>query len=288
MKVVVIGGRGMLGRAVLDTCQAQGWEVAGYDLPEMDITHMDGREVEEADWVVNCAAYTKVDQAEVEATKCFEVNACGAGWVARMCRERGMRHLYVSTDYVFDGLKQAGPYDEHDEPHSLNMYGSSKLIGESLVGSECPGTLIVRTQSLFGEFGMNFVKAILKQVEDGKKELKVVEDQISCPTWVVHLARAMVKLMERKVEGIVHVSAEEACSWYEFAQNVLSLSGKGLGITVTPVKTGEFPVKAERPAWSVLCKARYEIITGEGMPTWKDGLREYLRTQRPVSDVVVR
>jgi len=277
MKVVVIGGRGMLGRAVLDACQRDGWEVAGYDLPELDITKMDGREVEQADWVVNCAAYTQVDKAETEPTKAFEVNACGAGRVARMCQERGIRHLYVSTDYVFDGEKHE-PLDEDDQTGPVNLYGYSKLIGEKLVRLECPDTLIVRTQSLFGKFGVNFVEAILKQVTTGKKELSVVDDQYSCPTYVVHLAKAMVKLMLLGEGEIVHVSAEGGMSWYEFAKLILKEAGRD--VVVNPLKSFDGrPVKAERPAYSVLSKARYKVITGEGMPTVVEGLREYLETR---------
>lgn len=280
MKVVVIGGRGMLGRAVLDACQGVGWEVAGYDLPELDITKMDGREVEDADWVVNCAAYTNVDKAEVEPTTAFEVNACGAGRVARMCQERGCGHLYVSTDYVFDG-KRRDQLDEDDPVGPVNLYGQSKLAGEVLVRKECPDTLIVRTQSLYGKFGVNFVEAILKQVAAGKKELSVVDNQFSCPTYVGDLAMAMVKLMELGEGGLVHVSSEGGLSWFEFAKMILTEAGTGgNAVVVKPVKCFEGrPVKAERPAWSVLSKARYEVITGEGMPACVEGLRKYLKTR---------
>lgn len=274
MKAVVIGGRGMLGRAVLDAAQAAGWEVAGYDLPELDITKMDGREVEETDWVVNCAAYTQVDRAETEPTTAFEVNACGAGRVARMCKQRGWKLLHVSTDYVFDGKKR-GEYDEDDPTGPLSAYGASKLLGETLVLEECPEALIVRTQSLFGKFGVNFVEAILKQVEEGKKELKVVEDQVSCPTYVGHLASAMVTLMALDAQGVVHVSNEGWLSWYSFAKLILDEVGIR-DVVVLPVKAEEFAARAERPAWSVLCKAKYITLTGKEMPAVEDGLRAFL------------
>ena len=280
MKVVVLGGSGMLGRAVLAECQAFGWEVAGYDLPFLDITKMDGQEIEDADWVVNCAAYTQVDMAEEDPTKVFEVNGCGAGRVARMCRARGIKLLHVSTDYVFNGNIPSGAYDENDSTGPLNVYGQSKLLGELLVGREHPGALIVRTQSLFGDHGANFVKSILHQVESGKKVLKVVNDQVTCPTYVVHLARGMVKLMALDANGVVHVSSENECSWADFAFHILDETDNLFEIGLEDVKTGEFPVKAVRPKRSVLCKARYTILTDSEMPNWLDGLREYLDATR--------
>ena len=276
MKVCVIGAKGMLGRAVMDACQAVGWEVAGYDLPELDITKMDGREVEECNWLVNCAAYTNVNEAEVEATKAFEVNAAGAGRLARMCSQQGWRMLQVSTDYVFDGRKGvlSFAYDEDDKTNPVNVYGMSKLMGEYLVKKERPGALIVRTQSLFGSHGVNFVDNILDKAVF-ESTIPVVEDQISCPTYVVHLAQGMVALMENNVSGIVNCSSEGSCSWYDFAKEILVQSGID-SVIVESVRTGSYPVKAVRPSISTLCKAGYEIFTGDEMPHWKNGLREYL------------
>ena len=280
MKIVVIGARGMLGRAVMDACQVVGWEVAGYDLPELDITKMDGREVEEADWLVNCAAYTNVNKAEEEASKAFEVNAVGAGNLVRMCNQQGWKMLQVSTDYVFDGKILSGmSYDEDDQTNPVNVYGMSKLMGEYLVQQERPGALVVRTQSLFGNYGVNFVEAILKQLADGKKTLEVVADQFSCPTYVVHLAQGMVALMENNAAGVVNCSAEGSCSWYEFAREILVQSGID-SVIVQAIKTGHYPVKAVRPSNSALCKARYEVLTGDEMPHWKDMLREYLSQRK--------
>ena len=276
MKVVVIGGRGMLARSLLDACQSVGWEVAGYDLPELDITKMNGEEVEEADWVVNCAAYTRVDDAETDPLMAFAVNTIGAGKVAAMCARRGMKLLHVSTDYVFDGYRSVVPYTENDETNPLSVYGMSKLCGEMMVRSALPTALIVRTQSLFGIHGASFIKSILKQLKDGKKTLKVVDDQVSCPTNVKHLSAAMVKLMEKDIIGVVNVSSEGYCSWYEFAREIVNEIGYDGTAEVLPVKTGEFPVKAVRPTWSVLSKEYYKKVTGDKMPTWKEGLTEFL------------
>jgi dTDP-4-dehydrorhamnose reductase len=264
----------MLGRAVMTACQGHGHEVAGYDLPEIDITKMDGREIEECDWIVNCAAYTQVDNAEDEPTKAFEVNACGAGRLARMCNANKWRMLQVSTDYVFDGTMMI-PYKEEDQTNPLNNYGMSKFIGETLVWRECPDVLIVRTQSLFGNYGANFVRAILKQVEAGK-ELNVVDDQISCPTYVGHLAEAMVSLIEKDIKGeTVHVSSDGFCSWLQFARAILEAKGIK-DVLVNPIFTENLKSKALRPKWSVLNKDLYMSLTGKDMPTWQEGLKEYL------------
>lgn len=279
MKVVVIGARGMLGRAVMDACQAVNWEVAGYDLPELDITKMDGREVEESDWVVNCAAYTNVDKAEDDATKCFEANAAGAGRVARMCHEQHRRLLFMSTDYVFNGQNPL-PYDEYDPICPLNMYGRSKWMGEMIVASEHPTSLIVRTQSLFGNYGVNFVQKILAKAEAGHKELGVVSDQVSCPTYVGHLAIGMRRLMIQEAEGLFHVSAEDSCSWAEFAKAIFEETGKD--VKVIPTRSDEFIAsRAIRPKQSALCKARYKMKVGSEMPSWRQGLREYLANLKP-------
>lgn len=274
MKIVIIGWRGMLGRALTNACQAKGYQVAGYDLPELDITKMDGREVEEGDWIVNCAAYTQVDRAEQEPTKAFEVNACGAGRVARMCAANGWKMLQISTDYVFDGTAQT-KYTEEDQTNPLNTYGMSKFIGESLVWKEHPTALIVRTQSLFGNHGPNFVKSILRQVAEGKTELNVVDDQVSSPTYVGHLATGLLQLMEKGATGTVNVSAEGFCSWWDFAVTILA-EKKIENVIINPTKASYNFGAAERPAWSVLNKDLFMSLTGSDMPKWQDGLKEYL------------
>ena len=147
-------------------------------------------------------------------------------------------------------------------------------MGEYLVQKERPGVLIVRTQSLFGKNGINFVDKILERsVLEGL--IPVVGDQISCPTYVVHLAQGMVALMENNASGIVHCSGEGSCSWFDFAKEILVQSGIDK-VEVESIRTGQYPVKAVRPSISTLCKARYEILTGDEMPHWKNGLREYL------------
>jgi len=268
----------------MDACQGAGYEASGYDLPVLDIVRMDGREVEDCDWVVNCAAYTKVDMAETEPTEAFSVNAIGAGRVARMCRERGMKLIHISTDYVFDGQSRVA-YREGDQTNPLNTYGMSKFIGEVLALKECKQTCVVRTQSLFSGYGVSFAKTILKKIKEGQKEFKVVDDQVSCPTHVVHLACALVRVMQaeekgKDIYGILNISASDACSWYEFARTIVAIVKSGACAEVKPIKSDELPkTSALRPAFSVLCKDRFFDLTGLEMPGWRDGLNLFLRSE---------
>jgi dTDP-4-dehydrorhamnose reductase len=276
MKVMVLGSKGMLGKAVMEA-GFSGMEVVGYGSSEIDITKIGTKEdqidLKDVDWVVNCAAYTAVDKAEDDPTKAFDVNAVGAGKVARICAKVGVKMLHVSTDYVFNG-KKGSAYVESDETSPVNMYGLSKRMGEVLVCRELPSALIIRTQSLFGD-GHNFVKSVLRQIGEGKKELKVVEDQISCPTYVGHLAKAMVSLMDKGVTGILHLSSSGECSWHRLAEAVLEEKNIK-DVLVKPVLTGQFPGNAIRPLNSVLCKDRFHELMGVKLPTWREGLKEYL------------
>ena len=276
MKVVVLGAKGMLGSDIMDACRVADIEASGYDLPEVDITRDGGGldKTGKCDWVVNCAGYTDVDGAEKERGKAFSVNGDGAGRVAKWCRNIGASFVHLSTDYVFDG-RRSNPYREDSPTNPLNIYGMSKLDGEKAVISSGSKYLIVRTQSLFGRNGRNFVRTIMSRLENGDGPLKVVNDQISSPTYTVHLADAILRLMKSNRQGIVHVSASGECSWYEFARAIAAsvLSGRN----ILPVSSDEYARPARRPAYSVLDKTLYKSWTGHEMPSWKEGLKEYLQ-----------
>ena len=282
MKVVVLGSNGVLGREVVSQIVLRsGWEVFGYDLHELDIRKVEGSDIPDCDWVVNCAAYTDVNRAEEEVTSAFEVNCCGAGRVARICKSRGIRLLHMSTDYVFNGEKVlGGEYDEGEDTDPLNAYGMSKLMGEILVRKELPGALIVRTQGLYGIGGVNFVDKILYRVKGGEGLIKVVGDQYCCPTYVVDLAVGMIKLMELGEDGVVHISSEGGVSWYEFAKMIIEEVGLSDKVVVQEVSSSEYASKVDRPMNSVLCKARYTILTGMEMPGVRDGLSRYIHELR--------
>jgi dTDP-4-dehydrorhamnose reductase len=214
--------------------------------------------------VVNCAAYTNVDGAEGDPDGAHAVNEEGARNVAAAAE----RVVYVSTDYVFDGSK-SGPYVESDPTAPLQAYGHSKLAGERATADANPNHLIVRCSWLFGHGGSNFVETMLTLGRE-RGELRVVDDQVGCPTFTGHLAEALLELAAGEERGIVHVAGGDSCSWFEFARETLSRAG--VDVSVTPCTSEEFPRPARRPANSVLVSER----GGPLLPAWQDGLEAYL------------
>lgn len=277
----------MLGRDFLDAASRRGIEATGLDLPEIDITQPSriGDAIADCDVVVNGAAFTRVDDAEKEVLAARCLNADGAGNVAAICRERGIRLLHVSTDYVFNGRK-GSEYVEADATDPLSVYGITKWQGEVLVRSSGAEALVVRTQSLYGIHGRNFVKAILNQVIQGKKELTVVSDQVSSPTYTRHLSEALLNLASTPNVGVVHAASRGSCSWFEFAEAIVSLVGVR-DVKVKPMSASELKYPAPRPAYSVLSTDLYSEWTGAIMPTWKQGLMEYLKEEKLVADIPV-
>ena len=266
----------MLGRDLVSLAEQQGVEVAALDLPEVDI--VSGAGLDDAcgvgDAVVNVAAYTDVDGAEDDRAAAFAVNSDGAGHVAASCARQGVRLVHMSTDYVFSG-NGPGPYAEHATVGPLNVYGESKLAGEAAVAASGCTALVVRTQSLFGLHGRNFVDAICGKLEAGDAPLKVVDDHVSSPTYTRHLADAILRLLQLDKQGIVHVSASGSCSWYAFACAIADRVRPGT--EVQPVSSAAFPRPAQRPADAVLDTACYHAWTGHRLPSWEMGLEAYLK-----------
>lgn len=217
--------------------------------------------------IVNCAAYTKVDQAESEESAACAINGSAVEFLASAANEVGALLVQISTDFVFDGSKRT-PYEPDDATGPLSAYGRSKLLGE-VAASHAAKHLIVRTSWLFGVHGWNFVEAIRKQVRLGNT-LRVVNDQRGRPTYTPHLAAAIVRLVYAGARGIVHYADAEECTWYDFACAIAP------EVTIAPVSSEEFPRPATRPAYSVLSTERYERLTGVTPPSWREGLREYL------------
>ena len=266
----------MLGSDLLDAVLARDWSASVLDLPEFDITRPDGlaERLPAADVVINCAAYTRVDDAETDRETCGRINAEGAGHVAAACARRGLHLIHLSTDYVFDGRKGA-PYVESDPVAPINYYGESKRKGEERVRAAGGGALIARTQSLFGLRGRNFVRAILGQLQQGKTTLRVVSDQVSAPTFTRHLAEALLDLAQAgRAEGVVHVAASGACSWWEFARAIVERIRPG--VEVEPRQSSELNYPAPRPPYSVLDTTRLQGLIGRRLPTWRQGLADYL------------
>jgi dTDP-4-dehydrorhamnose reductase len=285
MKIAIIGGKGMLGTDLAVLCRLEGHEPAILDLPEVDIRNP--KSIGDAiggftsGCAINCAAFTRVDDAEKERTMALAINADGAGNVTLACHVKGVRLLHVSTDYIFSGRKGT-PYLEEDEPEPLNYYGLTKLRGEEAVRQSGGETLIVRTQSLYGLQGRNFIKAILGKILQGQTTLTVVNDQVSSPTYTRHLAEALLRLATLKQTGTVHAASRGAVSWFDFAKAIVQRVGARTD--VQPLTTAQLNLPALRPAYSVLDTSRYEAWTGAKMPTWEQGLDAYLAEEPLAAD----
>ena len=284
-RVLVLGARGMLGRA-LCAALAGRCRLTGWDLEELDITARDS--VLEAicglapDEVINCAAFTNVDACEDSEETAAAVNGVGAGHVAEACAGAGARMVQISTEYVFDGEAEAG-YAEDGEPNPVNAYGRGKLAGERAVAASGCRHAVVRTQWLYGRGGRNFVDSIVRRAgERNETEIKVVDDQFGRPTWTDELAAALVGFLEHESggegggggEGIYHLAAGGVCSWYEAALEIVEAAG--LGARVKPVPTSAFPRPARRPAHAVLRCGRAEREFGIVLRDWRPALRDYL------------
>ena len=226
------------------------------------------------DFVINCAAYTAVDNAEDHAENADRVNRLGAALLARY----GRRVIQISTDYVFDGTAHL-PYKESDAPHPVSVYGSTKLAGEKAVLAEADTAVIVRTSWLYSRFGGNFVKTMLRLGAE-RASLGVVFDQIGTPTHAADLASAIVSmlpLIESGAKDVYHYSDEGVASWYDFAVAIMKASN--LPCRVNPIESADYPAKARRPAFSVLNKTKIKTSFGLSIPHWTDSLNSFL-TQR--------
>jgi dTDP-4-dehydrorhamnose reductase len=271
----------MVGRDLQESLAARGEEVIPLTRADLDVT--DSRSVNTViaehapDVILNCAAYTKVDQAEVEESLANAINGSSVELLAAAANAAGALLVHISSDFVFDGTSRS-PYEVNATTGPLSSYGRSKLLGE-LAATHAEKHLIVRTSWLFGVHGPNFVEAIRKQIRLGTNPLRVVSDQRGRPTYTPHLAEAIIRLARLANEsadarGVVHYADAEECSWFDFAVAIVEESGSA--VTVKPVSTDEFPRPAQRPRYSVLSTERYERLTGVAPESWREGLREYL------------
>lgn len=275
---LVTGAGGMVGTDLRDELLARDIEFHSLNRSELDIT--DSRAVAEAvqsaapDVIVNCAAYTRVDDAESHEHIANSVNGSAVEFLAAAANEADSLLVHLSTDFVFDGTKTA-PYEVNDGTNPLSAYGRSKLLGE-IAATHARKHLIVRTAWLFGVHGPNFVEAIRNQIRKGTNPLRVVNDQRGKPTYTPHLAQAIIRLAGHETaRGVVHYADEPECTWFDFARAIVEESGATT--EVTPVSTPEFPRPAKRPAYSVLSTERYQRITGVRPDSWRDGLHEYFQ-----------
>ncbi|HAE85751.1 MAG TPA: dTDP-4-dehydrorhamnose reductase [Anaerolineaceae bacterium] len=287
MRILLIGKNGQLGWE-LQRCLAPLGEVVTYDYPEIDLgkpASLPGlvREVN-PQVIVNAAAYTNVDKAESEAELARQINSVAPGVLAEEAKRLNAAFIHYSTDYVFDGRKGA-PYVESDAPHPLNVYGQTKLEGEQAVQAVGGAYLVLRTSWVYSMRQGGFVTKVLQWARE-QETLRVVDDQVSSPTWARMLAEATALVLAqgrsepvdylREKAGLYHLAGSGACSRYEWAQAILELDPKKSEQKVRqllPAKSRQFPTPAERPLVSVLDCGKFEQAFGLQLPAWRGALK---------------
>lgn len=267
MKILLTGASGMLGQDLSPVLEDVGAFVIETSSDNMDIT--DVAQVKNVlncthpDMVIHCAAYTNVDKAEEEPEKAELINVKGTENIAKVSAELDIPVVYISTDYVFDGSKNT-PYTPDDIPNPLNIYGKTKLVGEEMIKKYCKKYYIVRTSWLYGHYGKNFVETMISMAD--KSEIKVVDDQIGCPTWTVELANGILKLLS-KPYGTYHVCGGGQTSWYGFAKEIFK--NMNLDVNLIPCSSSEFPRPAKRPVYSAMDNQKL-------CRNWEAALRDYI------------
>jgi dTDP-4-dehydrorhamnose reductase len=287
-QIVISGGSGQVGRALQRCRWPSDAVVTAYERCELDIADADqvaAAIVPQIDFVINAAAYTAVDRAETDRDGAWRTNARGPAVLAARCAELGIPLLHLSTDYVFDGGKVT-PYIEEDDTRPLNAYGMSKLDGEAAVRSGTPRHVIMRTASVFSEDGANFVKSMLR-LGAGRPALRIVDDQISCPTAAADIAEALVRIVARigaeeesnAYWGTYHFCGGPPVSWYDFAARIFEIA-QSHGRTAPAlerIRAAEFPSAARRPAHSAMDCHKIKEIFGIETSSWVAGLPQVLQ-----------
>ena len=279
MSWLITGAGGMVGSDLRDALAIRGEDVVALAKSDLDIT--DSRAVAAAldeshpSIIINCAGYTRVDEAESNERVANAINGSSVELLAQAANAVDALLVHLSSDFVFDGRK-ASPYEINDPTAPLSIYGRSKLLGE-LAATHARRHVVVRTSWLFGANGPNFVEAIRNQIRKGTNPLRVVNDQRGRPTYTLHLAEAIIRIANLDARGVIHYADEPECTWYDFARTIVE--ELGADVTVKPVSTDEFPRPAARPAYSVLSTERYERLTGVKPESWREGLREYLNVE---------
>ncbi len=282
----LVGNKGMLGTEAEALLLQTGAKFVSSDRetdiadPDVPGVFLKKRGLSRLDWIINCAGYTAVDQAEDEPDKAFSLNVKGTRNLAKAARDTGAALLHLSTDYIFSGEK-TGDYAEDDPPAPKSVYGKSKLEGEKAVREEWEKHFIIRTAWLYGRNGKNFVDTMLKLFRE-KKQVKVVNDQWGNPTYARDLAEAITAIVARDSRkfGTYHFTNEGRASWFDFARAIcdaaIPLGLTDPGVEVKPIPTQEYPTKATRPKNSCLSKDRIRRELGIVPRDWRDALQSYL------------
>ena len=279
MNILVTGANGQLGNSIRKiSAKYPLYNFFFTDIPEVDITDITLLEqlvrTNNIRAVINCAAYTAVDKAETEIESAKKINVDGPRNLANIAKKSNIKLIHISTDYVFNG-KSNLPLKESDPTDPICMYGKTKLGGEIAIKESGCDSLVIRTAWLYGEFGGNFVKTMLRLGKE-REELSVVYDQTGTPTYAADLATAILDLLQKGFSGytLYHYSNEGVISWYDFAKTIFDLSG--IRIKLSAIESSEYPTPAKRPAYSVLCKKKIKEA-GIHVPYWRDSLIDCLK-----------
>ncbi len=282
IKILVIGSSGQLGSEL---------KVLENHFPSIDFVFWSRKDLdladlasikpklmsEEFDWIINCAAYTKVDFAEQENTLCTTINADAVGIIAEVCKQKTAGLVHYSTDYVFHQAGRLTPYVESDLLSPKGQYAISKMKAEEIISSVMTDYFIIRSSWIYSSFGHNFVKTMLRLAKK-KIPIKVVDDQIGSPTYAADLAQWTMKLIAmdnaKSNSGIYHFANQGNCSWFQFAQSIFEL--KGLEVDLTAIPTSEFNAAAPRPEYSVLDTSKIRTVVSDQIPLWRDSLKNCL------------
>ena len=283
MKILVIGCNGQLGKDMVTILASSGHDVSCTDFPAVDITDDAGTaaiiKASAPQTVINCAAFTAVDECESRRETAYAINAGGVSTIARAALANGAKVIHFSTDYVFDGLKNA-PYSETDTPNPQSVYGKSKLEGEYRLIETLPDHIILRVAWLYGIHGQHFIKKIKNRalkIRGTGETLKVVTDEIGTPTYTMDVCRQTLELLKKDVRGLFHCTNEGFCSRYEFAQEIIK--AYALDVAITPCVSKDFPLPAPRPAFSVLENKRLKDMGINVMRDWKVAFAEYVQEE---------
>ena len=283
MKILITGGTGQLGRDC-EKVLARDQKVTAVGSRTLDIS--DRKAVDafigdlRPDVVLNCAAFTRVDDCETQKELAWKINVVGPENLATAARTCGSRMVHISTDYVFDGGKPVPEYyTESDQTHPTSYYGFSKLEGEKAIALATDRYTILRTAWLYGAFGHNFLKTMLKLVVgDPQREIKVVHDQFGSPTWSYGLAEQIKRVIKADVSGLFHATSEGYCTWYDLAKRFLH--EMEVPVALVPCTTRDYPTPTKRPANSILENRRLKDEGLNIMQDWRVDLTQFVRMHK--------
>lgn len=288
LNVLVTGAEGQLGKSLARVCDQIECFVLFTNRKEFDICDVDSiRPIIQSfkpDYIINCAAYTAVDKAEKEEVKAFEINRDGVINLIKESQDFESKIIHISTDYVFNG-ESSVPYIESDVIDPRSVYGFSKAAGENALLELAPNrSIIIRTSWLYSEFENNFFRTMLRLGQE-KETINVVEDQKGIPTYSFDLAHAIVSLVQldpkiNASNNILHFSNSGPSNWYEFAKEIMKISGSSC--EVHPIPSSSYPTPAKRPSYSVLNTGRIENLLDFKIRDWKEALKECMQTYKEI------